>query len=121
MLRDTLAALEQLPAASRDSERIFLRVLIPAWPNWKSLFVRACARLKPTAWSQAVIPKPVKHPSLAHSGQEHREITIGHTKGQRLVFVSHSARGDRIRIISARLATPRERGQYEEGTGKDGR
>jgi uncharacterized protein len=57
----------------------------------------------------------------AHSWQERREITIGHTKEQRLVFVSHSARGDRIRIISARPATACERRQYEEGNSDSGR
>jgi uncharacterized DUF497 family protein len=34
---------------------------------------------------------------------------------QGLVFVSHSGAGDRIRIISARLATKLERKRYEEG------
>jgi hypothetical protein len=37
-------------------EESFLRVLIPACPNWKSPFVRARSRPKPTAWSQGVIP-----------------------------------------------------------------
>jgi uncharacterized protein len=49
-----------------------------------------------------------------HSANERREITIGHTMTQRLFFVSHCERGDRIRIISARLATASERRQYEE-------
>jgi len=50
-----------------------------------------------------------------HSHEEHREITIGHTKSRRIVFVSHCERGNRVRIISARLATRVERRQYEEG------
>ncbi|MDQ6700973.1 MAG: BrnT family toxin [Acidobacteriota bacterium] len=61
----------------------------------------------------------VTFPDPDHSGDEHREITIGHTMRQYLVLVSHCERGDRIRIISARLATRRERRQYEEGIGKD--
>jgi hypothetical protein len=64
MLRDTLAALNDYRRPPRDSGRIFLRALIPAWPNWKSPFVRACSRPKPTAWSQAAIPRTVKHPNL---------------------------------------------------------
>jgi len=49
-----------------------------------------------------------------HSDEEEREITIGDSARQRVLFVSHSARGGRIRIISARKATRRERGQYAE-------
>ncbi len=55
-----------------------------------------------------------------HSADERREITIGHTMEQRLVFVSHCDRGSHIRIFSARLATRSERKQYEEALGKNG-
>ena len=50
-----------------------------------------------------------------HSTGEDREITIGRSAQQRILFVAHAARDDRIRIISARRATSRERRQYEEG------
>lgn len=50
-----------------------------------------------------------------HSDEEDREITIGVTTKHRVVFVSHCQRGDRIRLISARKATRKERKQYEEG------
>ena len=49
-----------------------------------------------------------------NSGTENREITIGHTMKERLVFVAHCERGKRIRLISARLATKAERKQYED-------
>ncbi|MBI1787571.1 MAG: BrnT family toxin [Acidobacteria bacterium] len=52
------------------------------------------------------------------SGEE-REITIGYTAGHQVVFVSHCQRGNRVRIISARKATRRERSQYEEGISKE--
>ena len=51
------------------------------------------------------------------SGVENREITIGFSARQRVVFVSHCLRGTRIRLISARRGTRREREQYAEGTG----
>ena len=51
-----------------------------------------------------------------HSAGEDREITIGRSVQQRILFVAHAAREDRIRIISARRTTTRERRQYEEGT-----
>ena len=51
----------------------------------------------------------------AHSVEEHREITIGHTSGGDCLFVAHCEREGRVRIVSARLATRPERVQYEEG------
>lgn len=53
-----------------------------------------------------------------HSEEEDREITIGVSSKERVLFVSHCARGDWIRIISARKATLRERKQYEESIGR---
>ena len=53
-----------------------------------------------------------------HSVEEDRLITIGLSLVGRVLVVVHTERGDNIRIISARLATPRERRVYGEGTGK---
>lgn len=61
----------------------------------------------------------ITFPDRDHSGGEEREITIGYTAGHQVVFVTHCQRGDRLRIISARKATRRERRQYEEGIGKE--
>lgn len=60
-------------------------------------------------------PFAVTYPDPDHSTDEFREITIGHSSQQRLLFVSHAQRGDRTRIISAREATRKERTQHEEG------
>ena len=60
-------------------------------------------------------PLALTFPDPYHSVDERQEITIGHTIRQELVFVSHCERGDRVRIMSARLATRTERYQYEEG------
>jgi hypothetical protein len=60
-------------------------------------------------------PMAITFPDPDHSDDEEREITIGFTKRLRIVLVSHSRRGDRLRIISARAATRTERRQYEEG------
>ena len=53
-----------------------------------------------------------------HSADESREIIVGHSMGQRLLIVSFTERGGRIRIISARAATRRERHDYEQGIGE---
>jgi len=52
---------------------------------------------------------------LAHSVTEFRFITFGISARRRLLAVSHTERGNTIRIISARLATRTERKIYEEG------
>ena len=49
-----------------------------------------------------------------HSEREERFVLIGSSSRNRLLVVVHTERGDRIRIISARLATRLERLQYEE-------
>ncbi len=53
-----------------------------------------------------------------HSDEGNREITIGISSKGRAVLVLHFWRGDRIRIISARKATPREKKPYAQKSGK---
>lgn len=50
-----------------------------------------------------------------HSDDEDRYITIGHSADGQILIVSHTDRDDRIRIISARRATRKERKSYEQG------
>ncbi|MBE0426766.1 MAG: BrnT family toxin [Nitrospirae bacterium] len=49
-----------------------------------------------------------------HSDEEDRFILIGNSYKNRLLVVVHTERGNKIRIISARKATKKERKQYEE-------
>ena len=53
-----------------------------------------------------------------HSVEEDRYITIGMSDRQRVLMISHSESGGRIRIISARTLTRAEREAYEEKTKK---
>jgi uncharacterized DUF497 family protein len=53
-------------------------------------------------------------PDPDHSMEEERFITVGMSSRNRLLMVAHAEQGDRIRVISARELTPRERRQYEE-------
>jgi uncharacterized DUF497 family protein len=55
-------------------------------------------------------------PDPDHSMEEDRFITIGTSDRGRVLIVSHTDREGRIRIISARKATRRERKGYEEET-----
>ncbi len=50
-----------------------------------------------------------------HSTEEERFVIMGQSVGGRTLVVVHTEHGDRVRIISARAATPRERKNYEEG------
>jgi len=63
-------------------------------------------------------PLALTFPDPDHPNGEEREITIGRSRRQQVVFVSHCSRGDRVRIISARKTTRGERKQYEEGIGE---
>ncbi len=50
-----------------------------------------------------------------HSEEEDRFVTIGESIQRRILVVVHTDRGNRVRIISARVATAYERKKYEEG------
>jgi uncharacterized DUF497 family protein len=52
-----------------------------------------------------------------HSAAEPREITFGFSSAGRALVVSNCERGARVRIISARPMTRRERRQYEGNNG----
>ena len=51
-----------------------------------------------------------------HSVGEFRFLSIGHSVSNRILVVSYTERGDRVRIISARTPSSKERRQYESGT-----
>ncbi|MEK6776850.1 MAG: BrnT family toxin [bacterium] len=50
-----------------------------------------------------------------HSIAEFRYVTFGISERGRLLVVAHTEQSETIRIISARLASKRERKIYEEG------
>lgn len=60
-------------------------------------------------------PRSVTIYDPVHSDEEDRYITLGESQRRRLLVVVVTDRDDRIRIISARVATRRERKDYEKG------
>ncbi len=58
-------------------------------------------------------PRQPRVADSAHSAGEQRYITVGLSSLGRLLMVAHAERGDRIRIISARTLTGREKSAYE--------
>jgi len=55
-------------------------------------------------------------PDPLHSDQENRFVITGFSEQRRQLVVVHTDRNDKIRIISARLATPGEKRKYEQET-----
>ena len=53
-------------------------------------------------------------PDPDHSADEDRYLIFGMSKAGKPLVVSYTERGDRIRPISARTMTPRERKAYEQ-------
>lgn len=51
-----------------------------------------------------------------HSDEEDRYVILGESDRRRLLVVVFTDRGNKLRIISARIATRRERKDYEEGS-----
>jgi len=58
-------------------------------------------------------PFAISIPDDLHSEDESRSVILGLSLLARVLLVVHTERKERIRIISARKATPAERFQYE--------
>lgn len=54
-------------------------------------------------------------PDPDHAIEEERLLLIGHANSGILTVVSFTQRDDKLRINSARRASPRERRNYEDG------
>ena len=61
-------------------------------------------------------PLAALFPDLLHSNDEERSLIVGHSAQGRLLFVSYVEREEDIRLISARVATRREREKHEQET-----
>lgn len=58
-------------------------------------------------------PLEVTIPDPDHSDKEFRFLSLGRSEADRLLVISYTEHGSRIRIISAREATPKERREHE--------
>jgi len=61
-------------------------------------------------------PLSTTFPDEDHSERERRFLTIGVSVRGSVLVIAHTEEGDTIRIISARMATPRERRFYAENS-----
>lgn len=60
-------------------------------------------------------PLSTTFPDPDHSIDGERYVTIGSSLSGRILVVAHTDRGEAVRLISARPATPSERRFYEQG------
>jgi hypothetical protein len=90
-------------------------VLVFEWNELKALENR---RKHGVAFDEAksVFGDPflLTYPDEAHSVAEERFISVGMSSMHRLLVVVHVEREDRIRIVSCRKATKRERQAYKD-------
>jgi uncharacterized protein len=59
-------------------------------------------------------PLSITVPDPDHSDDEERFVLVGQSHRGRTLVVVHAERRDRLRIISARVATRKEKRQYED-------
>jgi hypothetical protein len=86
--------------------------------EWHSAKAVANAKAHGVSFEEAVTvfqdPLAQVHTDPDHSESEAREILIGHSAERRLLLVAFTDRQGKIRLISAREVTRRERREYEE-------
>ena len=87
--------------------------------SWDPRKASSNARKHGVAFDEAATafgdPLSLTVPDPDHSGAEVRFLLVGASNRRRILVVSHIERGDdHLHLISARLATRRERRQYEE-------
>lgn len=58
--------------------------------------------------------KRLDFPDPLHSGIEDRFVTVGRSNRPRILFVAWTLRENKVRVISARPASKKEREIYEE-------
>ncbi len=87
--------------------------------QWDSNKASSNAKKHGVSFEEAVTvfgdPLAITISDPGHSVGEIRLLTIGQSRLQRLLVVSHTEREGEVRLISARLATRQERRNYESG------
>lgn len=86
--------------------------------EWDPLKARRNSRKHAVSFEEACSifgdPFAVTFPDQDHSASEQRFVTIGRSSVGRILVVAHTDGNEKVRIISARKATRRERENHEE-------
>jgi uncharacterized DUF497 family protein len=84
--------------------------------EWDELKARANQRKHEVSFTDAVTvfldPRAIDAPDLE---LQERFVIIGRAASSRVLFVVYAERRERVRLISARRASPSQRRMYEEG------
>jgi len=92
---------------------------VPYEFEWDAAKAAANLRKHGVSFDEAVTafgdPRSVLLPDPDHSIGEERYVVLGMSSTSRLLVVAFVERPPRTRLITARLATRRERQDYEEG------
>lgn len=87
--------------------------------EWDPRKARANLRRHRVAFEEAMTvfydPLSITTTDPLHSDEEDRCVIIGESLKRRVLVVAHTDRGETIRLMSARVATPQERTRYEKG------
>jgi uncharacterized DUF497 family protein len=88
---------------------------VPEW-TWDPEKASANRRKHGVSFAEAVVvlEDPLALTIPGRTRGEERSVTIGQSSEERLVVVAWIPQGRGGRILSARMATPRERRSYEE-------
>ena len=118
MLVNPLVEQATLGLGKREA-RGFLRNFVPELLNQTNLLDRRQLPegIEDRFCAHAATLRPpssrVQYPD--HPDSEGRFIQMGLSRRSRLVVAAYTERGDRLRIITARLASRRKKRKYEEG------
>lgn len=83
------------------------------WDDGNSHKNWARHRVTQTECEQVLLGRPlVVRPDASHSAAELRHMALGQTAAGRLLMVAFTIRGQRLRVISARPMSRRERESY---------
>ncbi len=91
--------------------------MVPLLVEWNPDKARENLRKHAVGFEEAASvfcdPLSITIPDPDHSRREARFLDLGLSHGGRLLVVSYTERGQRLRIISARLASGKEKRDYE--------
>lgn len=76
-------------------------------------------RVSPAECEQVFFNRPLVYEDDFHSQEEVRYYALGQSDAGRLLFLVYTLRDERVRVISARDMTRRERKEYEHGRAQE--
>jgi uncharacterized protein len=77
-------------------------------------------RVSPWECEQVFFNRPlVVAEDELHSHNERRHYALGQSDSGRLLFIAYTLRGEKVRVISARDMTSRERKEYERARAQE--